>query len=72
MQLTAVFLPVSEGHIGFVEKLPGTNTQGATFEKACENLKEVIPVVLKANREISNKSIAGKEVSREPFDLSAS
>jgi len=72
MQLTAVFMPVPEGHIGFVEELPGTNTQGATLEKACENLKEVVPVVLKANRENSNKSIAGKEVSPEPFDLSAS
>lgn len=29
-QLTAVFQEVPEGYIGFVEELPGANTQGAT------------------------------------------
>ncbi len=30
--LTAVFRKVPEGFIGFVEELPGANTQGATLE----------------------------------------
>lgn len=30
MSLTAVFLKVPEGYIGFVEELPGANTQGLT------------------------------------------
>jgi predicted RNase H-like HicB family nuclease len=44
--LTAVFQKVPEGHIGFVEELPGANTQGATLEEACENLQEAIAMVL--------------------------
>lgn len=28
-QLTAVFQQAPEGYIGFVEELPGSNTQGA-------------------------------------------
>lgn len=32
MHLTAVFQKVSEGYIGFVEELPGANTQGATLD----------------------------------------
>ena len=28
LQLTAVFQEVPEGYIGFVEELPGANTQG--------------------------------------------
>ncbi len=31
MKLTAVFKKVPEGYIGFVEELPGANTQGKTL-----------------------------------------
>jgi len=72
MQMTAVFMPVPEGYIGFVEELPGANTQGETLEEVRENLKEAVKMVLEANRELAERSIADKEVSREPFDLNAS
>ncbi len=72
MKLTAVFIAVPEGYIGFVEELPGANTQGDTLEEARANLREAVEMVLDANRELAERSIAGKVVSREPFDLSAS
>jgi len=72
MQMTAVFIPCPEGFIGFVEELPGANTQGATLEEARENLREAVQMVLDANREQAERSIAGQNVSREPFNLSAS
>ena len=71
MKLTAVFMAVPEGYIGFVEELPGANTQGETLDEARENLKEAVQMVLEANREVAERSIAGKDVSREPFDLTA-
>lgn len=40
MSFTAVFQKVPGGYIGFVEELPGANTQGATLEEARANLKE--------------------------------
>ena len=40
VQLTAIFQKVPEGYIGFVEELPGANTQGATLEEARTNLEE--------------------------------
>ena len=55
MQLTAVFMQVPEGFIGFVEELPGANTQGETLEEARENLREAVQMVLEANREIAEK-----------------
>ena len=70
MQFTAVFMAVPEGYIGFVEELPGANTQGESLEEARTNLREAVQMVLDANRELSERSIVGKEVSREPFDLS--
>ena len=50
MELTAVFQKVPEGYIGFVEELPGANTQGATLEEARRNLAEAARMVLEANR----------------------
>lgn len=71
MQFTAVFMAVPEGYIGFVEELPGANSQGETLEEVRENLREAVQMLLEANRQIAERAIAGKTVSREPFDLSA-
>jgi predicted RNase H-like HicB family nuclease len=71
MQLTAVFIEVSEGYIAFVEELPGANTQGATLEEARENLREAVAMVLEANRELAEQTLAGQDVLKEPFALSA-
>jgi predicted RNase H-like HicB family nuclease len=54
--LTAVFQKVPEGYIGFVEELPGANTQGETLDQARENLPE---------------AIQGQEVIREPLLMSS-
>ena len=56
MQLTAVFIQVPEGYIGFVEELPGANTQGKTLREARSNLKEAIKLVLEANKELATQS----------------
>ena len=65
MQLTAVYIQVPEGYIGFVEELPGANTQGDTLEEARENLQEAVTLVLEANRELAEKSLVGKSVTKE-------
>jgi predicted RNase H-like HicB family nuclease len=39
-KFTAVFEHVGEWWIGYIEELPGANTQGRTLEEARENLKE--------------------------------
>ena len=41
-QFTAVFQQVPEGYIGFVEELPGANTQGDTLDEARTNLAQKI------------------------------
>lgn len=69
--LTAVFKKVPEGYIGYVEELPGANTQGNTLEEARENLKEAVELVLEANRELAEESLNGEDVIREPLALIA-
>lgn len=65
MEFTAVFEKVPEGYIGFVEELPGANTQGATLEEARTNLREAIELVLDANRTLAEESIKGRNVLKE-------
>jgi Uncharacterized conserved protein len=67
MQLTAVFRKVPEGYIGFVEELPGANTQGASLEEVRVGLAEAVELVLDANRVLSEESIRGQDVIREPL-----
>lgn len=71
IQFTAVFQKVPEGYIGFVEELPGANTQGATLDEARQNLQEAIHLVLEANRMLTEESIAGREMIREPLRICA-
>ncbi|MGH9842394.1 MAG: type II toxin-antitoxin system HicB family antitoxin [Blastocatellia bacterium] len=59
MMLTAIFIQVPEGFIGFVEELPGANTQGATLDEARDNLREAVTMVLEANRQLVEESLRG-------------
>lgn len=58
LRLTKVFQKVSEGYIGFVEELPGANTQGDTLEETRKNLEEAIMLVLEANRILAEEQLS--------------
>ena len=68
---TALFRRVPEGYIGFVEELPGANTQGATLAEARLNLREAVTMVLEANRELALEAAGGGEIIREPLKIGA-
>ncbi|KAB2833422.1 MAG: type II toxin-antitoxin system HicB family antitoxin [Candidatus Brocadia sp.] len=70
IKLTAVFQKVPEGYIGFVEELPGANTQGATLEEVRGNLEEAVQLVLDANRQLAEESLQGQDVIKESFPVS--
>ncbi|MCA2814030.1 MAG: type II toxin-antitoxin system HicB family antitoxin [Microcystis sp. M090S1] len=65
LKLTKIFQKVPEGYIGFVEELPGANTQGETLEETRSNLEEAIELVLEANRILAEEQLQGQEVIRE-------
>ncbi|MBW4637806.1 MAG: type II toxin-antitoxin system HicB family antitoxin [Gloeocapsa sp. UFS-A4-WI-NPMV-4B04] len=69
IKLTVVFQKVSQGYIGFVEELPGANTQADTLEEARANLEEAVTLVLEANPDLAEELLQGKEVIRESFSL---
>ena len=70
IKLTAVFQNVTEGYIGFVEELPGANTEGPTLEEARANLEEAIELVLEANRLLTEEALEGQDVIRELLHIS--
>jgi predicted RNase H-like HicB family nuclease len=71
MKLTAVYMKVPEGYVAFVEELPGANTQGETLDQARANLQESVAMVLEANRGLSEESLRGADVIREPLTIPA-
>ena len=52
---TAIYQQDSDWWVGYVEVLPGANTQGATLDEARENLKEAAALIIEANRELAQR-----------------
>ena len=71
LRLTAVFEKVPEGYIGYVEELPGANTQAATLEEARTNLSEAVELVLDANRTLAEERLGTRDVIKEPLLFTA-
>ena len=65
LTLTKIFQKVPEGYIGFVEELPGANTQAGTLDEARKNLEEAIQLILEANRFLAEEQLEGQEIIRE-------
>jgi predicted RNase H-like HicB family nuclease len=68
-KFTAVFEREGDWWIGYVEELPGANTQGRTIEEVRENLKDAIHLIIEANRELTRRETEGKEVLREELKV---
>lgn len=69
MNLTAVFERAGEWWLGYVEELPGANTQGKTLDEARENLPEAVQLIIEVNRELLQEQIEGHEIIREPLTV---
>jgi predicted RNase H-like HicB family nuclease len=68
-KFTAVYEKIDDWWIGYVEELPGANTQGKTKEEVQENLKEAVQLIIEANRELSRSEYNGKNVIREELEV---
>jgi predicted RNase H-like HicB family nuclease len=57
---TGVVIETDGCYIGYVEELPGANTQGRTIEEVTENLSEAIKLTLCANRMLAERDLTEK------------
>ena len=69
LKLTAVFEKVQDGYIGYVEELPGANTQGKTLEEVKANLREAIELVIEANRKLAEEEATGRQLITEQIGV---
>lgn len=57
-EFTSVIEKRGNWYIGYVEELPGVNTQGKTLKEVRENLREALLLIIEANRELAAQSQA--------------
>lgn len=53
---TSVIEKKGNWYIGYIEELPGVNTQGKTLKQVRENLRGALCLIIEANRELATKS----------------
>jgi len=69
-QFTAIYKKSGKWYLGWIEEIPGINTQGRTLKEAKENLKEALLLILETNRLINKKETSKSKVIREPLSVS--
>ena len=70
IQFTAVFHEADEGgYVGYVEEVPGINTQGETLEEAKSNLAEGMELFFETQRMLSEQELQGKNIIREAIQI---
>jgi len=69
-QFTAIYKKSGKWYLGWVEEIPGVNTQGKTLKEVKENLKEALLLILETNRILNKKEVSKGKVIREPVSIS--
>ena len=69
MKLTASYKKSGKWYIGWIEEIPGVNTQGKTLQECRENLTDALSLILEVNKELNKKEF-GRDLIREPFSFS--
>ncbi len=57
-------------YLGWIEEIPGVNTQGKTLQEAKENLKEALFLVLESNRILTKKDLDNGKTIRKNISVS--
>ncbi len=68
-KFTAVYKKQGKWYLGWVEEIPGVNTQGKTLKETKNNLKEALLLILEANKNIARQQTS-KKVIRESMAVS--
>ena len=66
-QFTAVYKKSGSWYLGWVEEIPGVNTQGKTLKEARGNLREALSLVIETNKLLSQKDMPYGKIIREPI-----
>ena len=73
-QFTAIYIKHKDWFLGWVEEIPGVNTQGKTLKEVKSNLTDALKLKIDINRELMNKELAALKIIKkikEPILVSA-
>jgi predicted RNase H-like HicB family nuclease len=70
-RFTAIYKKSGKWYLGWVEEIPGVNTQGKTMREVRKNLKEALLLILETNKIINKKEFSQGKIIREPLSISA-
>ena len=69
-KFTAIYRKDGKWYLGWVEEIPGVNTQGKTLKEVKENLKEALLLVLETNQFLGRGRFSARKVIRESVTVS--
>lgn len=62
---TALYKKSGRWYSGWIEEIPGVNTQGRTLAETKKNLKEALLLILETNRVLSKRTTGNASITRE-------
>ena len=69
-EFTALYKKSGKWYLGWVQEIPGVNTQGKTLKEVKESLKEALLLILETNKKLNKKETSGGGVIKEPLSVS--
>lgn len=69
-EFTAVYKKDTNWYVGWVEEIPGVNTQGKTLKETRENLKDALQLILETNKTLNKVVYEKDKLIRESFSVS--
>jgi len=69
-QFTAIYKKTGKWYSGWIEEIPGVNTQGLTLDEVKKNLKEALVLILETNRLMNKKELSNSNAIRESLSVS--
>jgi len=67
---TAVIYESDEGgYVGYVEEIPGANTEADTLDEVRRKLRESVRLIFEANRHVLHDRLPRKRLIREPLSV---
>jgi len=66
---TAVYTKSGGWYLGWVEEIPGVNTQGKTRKEVKENLREALALILETNQLLNKREGSSGRLIREPLAI---
>lgn len=67
--LHAVIKQEGDWYVGWVEEIPGANSQGRTIDEVLKNLREAVIMIVESNRDDARSAVKDQDVRHETFTV---